>query len=116
MPAIGLLSMGSHRVRHDWSDLAAAAAAVTEAENIKKRWQEYKEEIHKKDLIDPDNHNGVITHLQPNILECEVKQALRSITTNKASGGDGIPVQLFQILKDDGVKVLYSICQQIYKT
>ena len=89
---------------------------LTEAEDIKKRWQEYIEELHKKDLIDPDNHNGVITHLEPDILECEVEQALRSITTNKASGGDGIPVQLFQILKDDGVKVLYSICQQVYKT
>ena len=88
---------------------------LTEAEDIKKRWQEYTEELHKKD-IDPDNHNGVITHLEPDILECEVMWALRSITANKTSGGDGILVQLFQILKDDGVKVLYSICQQIYKT
>ena len=87
---------------------------LTEAEDIK--WQEYTEELYKKDLHEPDNHDDMITHLQPNILECEVKQALGSITMNKASGGDGIPVKLFQILKDDGVKVLYSICQQIYKT
>ena len=86
---------------------------LTEAEDIKKTWQEYTEELHKKDLHDPDNHNGVITHLEPDILECEVKRALGSITTNKASGGDGIPVELFQILKDDAVKVLYSICRQI---
>ena len=79
---------------------------VTEAEDIKKRWQEYTEELYKKDLHDPDNHGGVITHLEPDILECEVKWALESITTNKASGGDGIPVELFQILKDDAVKVL----------
>ena len=84
-------------------------------EDIKKRWQEYTE-LYKKDLPDSDNDDGVITHLQPNILECEVKQALRSITTNKASGGDGIPVEVLQILKDDAVKVLYSICQQIWKT
>ena len=89
---------------------------LTEAEDIKKRWQEYTEELHKKYLHDPDNHNGVITHLEPDILECEVKWALGSITTNKASGGDGIPVELFQILKDDAVKVLHSICQQIWKT
>ena len=95
----GLPSMGSHRVGHDWSDLAAAAA--TEAEDIKQRWQEYTEELYKKDLHDPDNHDGVITHLEPDILECEVKWALGSITTNKASGGDGIPAELFQILKDD---------------
>ena len=82
-------------------------------EDIKKRWQEYTEELYKKDLHDPDNHNDVITHLEPDILECEVKTALGSITTNKASGGDGIPVELFQILKDDAVKVLHSICQQI---
>ena len=88
---------------------------LTEAENIKKRWQEYTE-LYKKDLHDTDNHNGVITHLQPDILECEVKWALGSIATNKASGGDGIPVELFQILKDDAVKVLHSICQQIWKT
>ena len=83
------------------------------AEDIKKRWQEYTEELYKKDLHDPDNHDGVITHLEPDILECEVKWALEGITTNKASGGDGIPVELFQILKDDAVKVLHSICQQI---
>ena len=89
---------------------------LTEAEDIKKRWQEYTEELYKRDLHDPDNHDGVITHLQPDILECEVKWALGSITTNKASGGHGIPVELFQILKDDAVKVLHSICQQIWKT
>ena len=89
---------------------------LTEAEDIKKRWQEYMEELYKKDLHDPDNHNGVITHLEPNILECEVKWALGSITMNKASGGDAIPVELFQILKDDAMKVLHSICQQIWKT
>ena len=88
---------------------------LTQAEDIKKRWQEYTEELYKKDLNDPDNHNGVITHLEPDILEFEVK-ALRSITMNKTSGGDGIPVELFQILKDDAVKVLHSICQQIWKT
>uniref|UniRef100_A0A8B9X123 Reverse transcriptase domain-containing protein n=1 Tax=Bos mutus grunniens TaxID=30521 RepID=A0A8B9X123_BOSMU len=89
---------------------------LTEAEDIKMRWQEYTEELYKTDLHDPDNHNGVITDLEPDILECEVKWALESITTNKASGGDGIPVELFQILKDDAVKVLHSICQQIWKT
>ena len=89
---------------------------LTEAEDIKKRWQEYIEELYKKDLHNPDNHDGVITHLEPDILECEVKWALGSITTNKASGGDGIPVELFQIPKDDAVKVLHSICQQIWKT
>ena len=90
---------------------------LTEAEDIKKRWQEYTEELYKKELHDKkDNHNGVITHLEPDILECEVMQALENITMNKASGGDGIPVELFQILKDDGVKVLHSICQQIWKT
>ena len=88
---------------------------LTEAEDIKKRWQEYTEELYKKDLHDQDNHNGVITHLEPDILECEVKWALESITTNNASGGDGIPVELFQILKDDAVKVLHKICQQIWK-
>ena len=82
---------------------------LTEAADIKKRWQEYTEELYKKDQ-DPDNHDGVITHLEPDILECEVKWALGSITTNKASGGDGIPVELFQILKDDVVKILHSIC------
>ena len=89
---------------------------LTEAEDIKKRWQEYTEELYKKDLHDPDNHDSVITHLEPDILECEVKWASESITTNKASGGDGIPVELFQILTDDAVKVLHSICQQIWKT
>ena len=89
---------------------------LTEAEAIKKRWQEYTEELYKKDLHDPDKHDVVITHLDPDILECEVKWALGSITKNKASGGDGIPAKLFQILKDDAVKVLHSICQQIWKT
>ena len=86
---------------------------LIEAEYIKKRWQGYTEALYKKDLHDPDNHDGVITHLEPDILECEVKWALGSITMNKPSGGDGIPVELFQILKDDAVKVLHSICQQI---
>ena len=89
---------------------------LTEAEDIKKRWQECTEELYKKDLHDPDNHNGVITHIEPDILECEVKWALGSITMNKASGSDGIPAELFQILRDAVVKVLYSICQQIWKT
>ena len=89
---------------------------VTEAAEIKNRWQDYTEDPYKKGLNDPDNHDDVITHLQPDILECEVKWALGSITTNKASGGYGIPVELFQILKDDAVKVLQSICQQIWKT
>ena len=89
---------------------------LTEAEDIKKRWKEYTEELYNKDLHDPDNHNGVITHLEPDILECEVKWALEVITTNKASGGDSIPVEIFQILKDDALKVLHSICQQIWKT
>ena len=89
---------------------------LTEAEDNNKRWQEYTEELYKKDLHDPDKHDGVITHLEPDILECEVKWALGSMTTNKVSGGDGIPVELFQILKDDAVKVLHSICQQIWKT
>ena len=100
--------MGSIKVRN--------AMDLTEAEAIKKKWQEYTEELHKKDLNDPDNHDGVITHLEPNILECEIKWALRSITTNKASGSDGNPVELFQILKDDDMKVLHTICQQIWKT
>ena len=86
---------------------------LTEAEEIKKRWQEYPEELYKKGLNDPDNHDGVITHLEPDILECKVKWDLGSITTNKASGGDGIPAELFQILKEDAVKVLHSICQQV---
>ena len=89
---------------------------LTEAEDIKKRWQEYTEELYKKDLHDPDDHDGVITHLESDILECEVKWALGSITMNKANGGDGIPVELFQILKGDVVKMLHSICQQIWKT
>ena len=88
---------------------------LTEAESIKKRWQEYTEELYKKAPNDPDNHHGVITHLEPDILECEVRWALGSITTNKASGGDGIPAELFQILKDDVVKVLYLVSQQIWK-
>ena len=89
---------------------------LIEAEGIKKTWQEYTEDLYKKDLHDLDNHRGVITHLQPDILECEVKWALGSITMNKDRGGDGIPVKLFRILKDDSVKVLHSICQQIWKT
>ena len=89
---------------------------LTETEDIKKRWQEYTEELYKKELHDPENYDGVITDLEPDILECEVKWALESISMNKASGGDGIPVELFQILKDDSVKVLHSICQQIWKT
>ena len=89
---------------------------LTEAEDIKKRWQEYTEEVYKKDLHDPDKYDGILTQLEPDILECKVKWALESITTNKASGGDGIPVELFKILKDDAVKVLYSICWQIWKT
>ena len=89
---------------------------LTEAEDIKKRWQEYTEELYKKDLHDPDNHDGVITHLEPDILESEVKWALGTISMNKASGGDGIPIELSQILKDDAVKVLHSICLQIWKT
>ena len=89
---------------------------LTEADNIKKRWQEYTEELYKKDLHHPDNHNGRITHLEPDILECEVKQTLGNISTNKSSGSDGTPVELLQILKDDAVKAIYSICQQIWKT
>ena len=100
--------MGSIKDRNDLD--------LIEAEDIKKRWQEYIEELYKKDLDYPDNHDGVITHLEPDIVECEVKWALESITMNKASGGDGIPFELFQILKDDAVKVLHSICQQIWKT
>ena len=85
-------------------------------EDIKKRWQEYIEELYKKDRYDPENHDGVMTHLEPDILECEVKWALGRITTDKASGGNGIPVEIFQILKDDAVKVLHSKCQQVWKT
>ena len=92
------------------------AMDLTEAEDIKKMWQEYTEELYKKDLHDPDNYNGVIIHLEPDIQECEVNWALGNIPTNKASGGEGIPVELFQILKDDAAKVLHSICQQIWKT
>ena len=89
---------------------------LTEAEDIKERWQGYTEELYEKNLHDPDNHDGVITHLEPDILECEGKWALGRLTTNKASGGDGIPAELFKILKDDVVKVLHSKCQQIWKT
>ena len=89
---------------------------LTEPQGIKMRWQEYTEELYKKGLHDPDNHNAVITHIEPDIMECEVRWALGSITMNKASGGDGIPAELFQILKDEAVKVLHSICQQIWKT
>ena len=88
---------------------------LTEAEDTKKRWEEYTEKLYKKDLHDPDNHDGMISHLEPDILEWEVKLVLGSITTNKASGGDGIPVELFQILKDDAVRMLHSICQKIWK-
>ena len=88
---------------------------LTEAEDTKNRWQEYREELYKKDLNDPDNHDGVITHLEPDILECEVKWALGSITTNNASGGDGVPAELFQTLKDDVVKVLHSIYQELWR-
>ena len=89
---------------------------LTEAEDIKKRWQEYMEELYKIDLHDPDNHDGVITHLEPDILECKIKWALESIIMNKASGSNGIPVELFQIVNDDAVKMLHSVCQQIWKT
>ena len=89
---------------------------ITEAEEIKKRWQEYTEQLYKKDLNDQDNHDGVITHIEPDILEWEVKWTLESITMNKANGGDGIPTELFQILKEDSMKVLHPICQQIWKT
>ena len=89
---------------------------LSEADDIKKRWQEYTQELYKKDLHDPNNHSGMITHLETDILKCKVKRALGSITINKASGGDGIPVELFQILKDDAMKVLHSICQKIWKT
>ena len=102
---------GTFHAKMGWNSMD-----LIEAEDIKKRWQEYTEELYKKDLHDQDNHDGVITHLEPDILVCEVKWALESITTNKASGGDGIPVELFQILKDDAVEVLRSICQQIWKT
>ena len=100
--------MGSIKDRNDMD--------LTETDDTNKRCQEYTEELYRKDLHDPDNHNGVITHLEPAILQCEVKWALGSITMNKARGGDGIPVELFQVLKDNAVKVLHSICQQVWKT
>ena len=114
----------SKKIRHTKGTFHAKMGSIkdrngldlTEAKGIKKRWQEYTEELYRKDLNNPDNHDGVIIHLEPDILECKVKWALGSITTNKASGGDGIPAELFQILKDDAVKVLQSICQQIWKT
>ena len=99
-----------------WARQRTDAMDLTEAEDIKKRWQEYTEELHKEEFHDQDTHDGMITHLDPDILDCGVKWALESITMNKASGGDGIPTELFQILKDDAVKVLHSICQQIWKT
>ena len=105
---IFLIKMGSIKDRN--------GRDLTEAEDIQRRWQEYTEELYKTDLHSPDNHDGVITHLEPDILESEVKWALESITTNKVSGSDGIPVELFQILKDDAVKVLHSICYQMSKT
>ena len=112
------------KIRHTKGSFCATMGTIkdrngmdqTEAGDIKKRWQEYTEELYKKDLHDPDNHDGVITHLEPNFLECKVKWALGSITVNKASGGDGIPDEPFQTLKDDPVKVLHSVCQQIWKT
>ena len=106
------------KIRHTKGIFQAKISTIKDrnAEDIKKRLQEYTEELHKKDLHDPDNQGGVIIHLEPDILECEVKWALGSITTNKAGGGDGIPVKLFEILKDDAVKVLHSISQQIWKT
>ena len=104
----GQMKMGTIKNRN--------SMGLTNTEDIKKRWQEFTEELYKKDLHDPDNHNGVITHLESDILECEVKWALGSITKNRASGGAGIPAELFQILKDDAVKVLHSMCQQIWKT
>ena len=112
----GKLEIPREHFLQRWHNKGQNGMDLTEAEDIKKRWQEYTEELYKKDLHEPDNHNGVITHLQPDILECEVKWALESITTNKASGCDGIPVELLQILKYDAVKVLHSICQQIWKT
>ena len=107
---------GSSWFTYCWSLAWRILSITLLACEMRARWQEYTEELYKKDLHDPDNHNGVITHLEPDILECEVKWALESITMNKASGSDGIPVELFQILKDDAVKVLHSICQQIWKT
>ena len=121
---IGRLEISSRKLRDTKGTFHAKMSSIkdrngmdlTEAEDIKKRWQEYTEELYKKDLHNPDNHDGVITDLEPDILECEVKWALESITTNKAGGSDGIPVELLQILKDDTVIVLHSICQQIWKT
>ena len=110
LPAV---QTGFRKGRGTRDQIANISWIMEEAKDIKKRWQEYTEELCKKDLHDLDNHNGVITHLEPDILECEVKWALESITMNKPSGGDGIPVELFQILKDDAVKVLHSICQEI---
>ena len=112
---MGLIKDRSGRDITEAEDIKKRWQQYTEAEDIKKRWQQYTEELYKKDLYDQDNH-AVIAYLEPDILECEVKWALRSITTNKPSGGDGIPVEVFQILKDDTVKVLHSICQQIWKT
>ena len=106
--------MGSIKDRNGWT--GQKWLDLTEAEDIKKKWQEYTEELYKKYIQDQENHHGVITHLEPDILECKVKRALGSISMNKASGRDGIPVELFQILKDDALKVLHSICQQIWKT
>ena len=106
----------NHSKRQNGTETDRNGTDLTEAEDIKKRWQEYTKELYKKDLHDPDNHDGVITHLEPDNLECEVKWALGSITMNKVSGGDGIPAELFQIQKDDAVKVLHSVCQQIWKT
>ena len=112
------LEISSRKLEIPWENVGSkkdrTGMDLTEAEDIKKTWQEYTEELYKKELHDPDNHDGVITHLEPDILECGVKWALGSITMNKASGGDGIPVELFQILKDDAVKVLHPICQQIW--
>ena len=99
-----------------WAQKDRNGMDLTEAEDIKKRWQEYTEELYKNDLNDPGNHSGLITHIEPDILECEVKWDSGSITTNKASGGERIPAELFQILKDDVIKVLHSVCQQIWKT
>ena len=112
----GLVNLGRNWARFALCCCYACLQCTTDFEDIKKRWQEYTKELYKKDLHDPDNHDDVITDLEPDILECEVKWALESITTDKTSGGDGIPVELFQILKDDAVKVLHSICQQIWKT
>ena len=124
MKRTSFLGVSSKKVRDTKGTFYARMGSVknrncrdlTKAEDIKKRWQEYTEELYKKDLHETDNHDGVITHLEPDILECEVKWALGSISMNKARGSEGIPVELFQILKDDVVKELHSICQQIWKT